>query len=65
QDAFERTVYLIRQTPDNTVARTKVTALLAGVNRPRRTPSSARCTSSAKRPTTRWPAPRSRPCSPA
>ncbi|TPG62280.1 alpha/beta hydrolase family protein [Hymenobacter nivis] len=32
QDAFERTVYLIRQTPDNAVARTKVTALLAGVN---------------------------------
>ncbi|MFD1469068.1 alpha/beta hydrolase family protein [Hymenobacter caeli] len=32
QSAFERTVYFVRQTPDNAVARTKVAALLSGAN---------------------------------
>ena len=32
QDVYQRTVGIIRQTPDNTVARTKVAALLSGTN---------------------------------
>ena len=32
QDVYQRTVNIIRQTPDNTVARTKVAALLSGAN---------------------------------
>ena len=32
QDIYERTIGVIRQTPDNTVARTKVAALLSGTN---------------------------------
>ena len=32
QDVYQRTVNIIRQTPDNTVARTKVASLLTGAN---------------------------------
>ena len=32
QDVYQRTVSIIRQTPDNTAARTKVAALLSGAN---------------------------------